>query len=141
MPPPPAAQADYVTPQPTPSAVWVAGYYNFDGYHYYWVPGHWEIPPPNVTVFVRPHWVYRGGAVRLRPRLLALTGRLAAGLNSATAAASAALVGGDQPVPRGAGLGVDLPAGGFGVEPGDGPRDPLPVAGGGGEVGHEAPDL
>ncbi|HXQ79916.1 MAG TPA: hypothetical protein VN775_01300 [Opitutaceae bacterium] len=61
MPPPPAAQADYVTPQPTPSALWIAGYYNFDGYHYLWVPGHWEIPPPDVTVFVRPHWVYRGG--------------------------------------------------------------------------------
>jgi len=61
MPPPPAAQADYMSPQPTPSAVWVAGYYNFDGYSYLWVPGHWEIPPPDVSVFVRPHWVYRGG--------------------------------------------------------------------------------
>jgi hypothetical protein len=61
MPPPPASQADYVTPQPTPSALWIAGYYNFDGYQYAWVPGHWEIPPPGVGVFVRPHWVYRGG--------------------------------------------------------------------------------
>jgi len=61
MPAPPAPQADYVTPQPTPSAFWIAGYYNFDGYRYSWVPGHWEVPPPNVTVFVRPHWVYRGG--------------------------------------------------------------------------------
>jgi hypothetical protein len=61
MPPPPAPQADYATPQPTPSAFWIAGYYNFDGYRYYWVPGHWEVPPPDVTVFVRPHWVYRGG--------------------------------------------------------------------------------
>jgi len=61
MPPPPAAEADVLTAQPTPSAVWIAGYYNYDGYAYTWVPGHWEIPPPGVTVFVRPHWVYRGG--------------------------------------------------------------------------------
>ncbi|HMD61541.1 MAG TPA: YMGG-like glycine zipper-containing protein, partial [Opitutaceae bacterium] len=61
VPPPPAPEADYVTPQPTPSATWVAGYYTFDGYRYAWVPGHWEIPPPNVSVFIRPHWVYRGG--------------------------------------------------------------------------------
>jgi hypothetical protein len=61
VPPPPPPPVDYVTPQPTPSAVWVAGYYGFDGYRYNWVPGHWEIPPPNYVVFVRPHWVYRGG--------------------------------------------------------------------------------
>jgi hypothetical protein len=61
VPPPPAPPADYVTPQPTPSALWIAGYYDFDGYRYYWVAGHWEVPPPDVTVFHRPHWVYRGG--------------------------------------------------------------------------------
>jgi hypothetical protein len=61
VPPPPAPPADYVSPQPTPSAFWIAGYYNFDGYSYNWVPGHWEVPPPDVTVFIRPHWVYRGG--------------------------------------------------------------------------------
>ena len=62
MPPPPPPPEDYVTAQPTPSAVWVAGYYGFDGYRYYWVGGHWEIPPPNYHVFVRPHWAYRNGA-------------------------------------------------------------------------------
>ncbi len=61
VPPPPAPPADYVTPQPTPSAIWVAGYYNFDGYRYTWIPGHWEIPAPQYRVVVRPHWVYRGG--------------------------------------------------------------------------------
>jgi hypothetical protein len=59
IPPPPA---DIVSPQPTPSAVWIAGYYNFDGYNYAWVAGHWEIPPTTYAVFVRPHWVYRGGS-------------------------------------------------------------------------------
>ncbi len=62
VPPPPAPPEDVVTQQPTPSAVWIAGYYGYDGYRYYWVAGHWEIPPPEFRVFVRPHWVYRGGA-------------------------------------------------------------------------------
>ena len=61
VPPQPAPPEDYVTAQPSPSAVWVAGYWAFDGYRYTWVAGHWEIPPQYYTVFVRPHWVYRGG--------------------------------------------------------------------------------
>ena len=62
MPPPPPPPEDVVTVQPTPSAMWIAGYYGFDGYRYYWVAGHWEIPPPSYHVFVRPHWAYRNGA-------------------------------------------------------------------------------
>ena len=58
MPPPPAESQ---TPQPTPSALWIYGYYDFNGSQYVWVPGHWEIPPPNAVTFVRPHWHYRGG--------------------------------------------------------------------------------
>jgi hypothetical protein len=61
VPPPPPPPAEYVTTQPTPSAVWVAGYYGYDGYRYVWVAGHWEIPPQGYGVFVRPHWIYRGG--------------------------------------------------------------------------------
>src|ERR1035441_7346256 len=53
VPPPPAPPEDVVTQQPTPSAAWIAGYYGFDGYRYYWVGGHWEIPPPNYRVFIR----------------------------------------------------------------------------------------
>ncbi|HEY4990235.1 MAG TPA: YMGG-like glycine zipper-containing protein [Opitutaceae bacterium] len=62
MPPQPPAPAELQTAQPTPSAMWVYGYYDFDGYRYLWVPGHWEIPPPNAVAFVRPHWRYRGGS-------------------------------------------------------------------------------
>jgi hypothetical protein len=61
VPPPPPPPAEYVTAQPTPSAIWVAGYYGYDGYRYVWVAGHWEIPPQGYGVFVRPHWIYRGG--------------------------------------------------------------------------------
>lgn len=62
VPPPPAPPEDIVTAQPTPSAIWIAGFYGFDGYRYNWVQGHWEIPPPYCRVFVRPHWVYQGGS-------------------------------------------------------------------------------
>jgi YMGG-like Gly-zipper len=62
VPPPPAPPEEVVTVQPTPSAIWIAGYYAFDGYRYYWVGGHWEIPPPQYHVFVRPHWVVRSGS-------------------------------------------------------------------------------
>jgi hypothetical protein len=61
VPPPPPPPAELQTAQPTPSAVWIYGFYDFDGYRYNWVPGHWEIPPPNCVAFVRPHWRYRGG--------------------------------------------------------------------------------
>jgi hypothetical protein len=59
MPPPPS---ELQTAQPTPSAMWVYGYYDYDGYRYLWVPGHWEIPPPNAVAFRRPHWIVRGGS-------------------------------------------------------------------------------
>jgi hypothetical protein len=61
MPPPPTP--DVVVAQPAPQAVWLAGYwaYTGQGSRYVWVPGHWEIPPPQYRVYVAPHWVNRGG--------------------------------------------------------------------------------
>jgi hypothetical protein len=61
VPPPPPPPYELQTAQPTESAIWVVGFYDWDGYSYNWVPGHWEIPPPNAVAFVRPHWRYRGG--------------------------------------------------------------------------------
>jgi hypothetical protein len=61
VPPPPPQPYELQTAQPTASAVWVVGFYDWNGYQYNWVPGHWEIPPPNAVAFVRPHWRYRGG--------------------------------------------------------------------------------
>lgn len=57
--PPPAPVADVVTPAPASNALWVPGYWTFDGRRYSWTTGHWEIPPPNARAYVVAHWEQR----------------------------------------------------------------------------------
>jgi hypothetical protein len=61
-PPPPAppAPAETVPPAPAANAVWVPGYWVYDG-RYAWTAGHWEIPPPYAHSYVAAHWENRGG--------------------------------------------------------------------------------
>ncbi len=58
VPPPPVA--DVVTPAPVANAVWIPGYWSFDGGRYSWVAGHWEIPPMNTHTYVAAHWENQG---------------------------------------------------------------------------------
>lgn len=58
MPPPPAT--DMVTPSPAPNAVWIPGYWSYNGNSYAWVAGHWEIPPPNSHSYIAAHWENQG---------------------------------------------------------------------------------
>jgi hypothetical protein len=44
IPPPPPTPAEAIPPAPAPNAVWVAGYWIYDGRTYTWQSGHWEIP-------------------------------------------------------------------------------------------------
>lgn len=44
IPPPPPAPAEAIPPAPAPNAVWVPGYWIYDGRTYTWQSGHWEIP-------------------------------------------------------------------------------------------------
>ena len=60
QPPPPGPEV--VTVQPGPGAVWVSGFYEFDGVRYIWVPGHWAYPPHGYRGYVAARWVYRGGS-------------------------------------------------------------------------------
>ncbi len=53
--PPPGA-----TP-PAPNALWVPGYWSFDGARYTWVDAHWEVPPPLAKSYVAAHWEPRNG--------------------------------------------------------------------------------
>jgi hypothetical protein len=62
MSPPPAPQrpSEIISPQPAPEAVWIQGYWAYASRGYAWVPGHWEIPPPERTQYVSAHWQRQG---------------------------------------------------------------------------------
>jgi hypothetical protein len=65
--PPPPQVAEAVTPPPSPSAVWIPGYWAYNGASYIWLGGRWEIPPPNCRAYVAPYWARRGrGYVYIR---------------------------------------------------------------------------
>jgi hypothetical protein len=55
----PAPLADTYTPSPAPNAVWIPGYWSYDGRGYGWQAGHWEIPPPMAKTYVTAHWEQR----------------------------------------------------------------------------------
>src|SRR5580658_457518 len=60
-PPPPPPPSEVVYAQPSPDALWVPGYYAWNGNSYFWISGHWEIPPPGYHRFVAAHWAYHNG--------------------------------------------------------------------------------
>ncbi len=59
-PPQPAPRREVVTVRPAREAIWIEGHYAYAGGNRYdWVPGHWEIPPPQYRTYVRPSWQRR----------------------------------------------------------------------------------
>jgi len=58
-PPPPNPESPGAAP--AANALWIPGYWTFDGRAYNWTAGHWEIPPPNARAYVAPHWEHSGG--------------------------------------------------------------------------------
>lgn len=62
VPPPPVPPTvnEVVTPSPAANAVWIPGYWSYDGNSYAWVSGHWEIPPANTHQYVAAHWENQG---------------------------------------------------------------------------------
>lgn len=60
-PSPPSRPAEVITTQPSTEMIWVAGFWRYTGREYLWVPGRWEIPPPQCSGFVAPHWQRQGG--------------------------------------------------------------------------------
>lgn len=63
-PPPPAPPTAFeiIPPAPISNAVWIPGYWDFNGSGYAWLPGHWEVPPQNAHNYVAAHWENRGGS-------------------------------------------------------------------------------
>lgn len=60
-PPPSSSPTDVVTPSPSPDAVWIPGYWVYNGASYIWTAGHWEVPPANCHTYVAPYWAYQNG--------------------------------------------------------------------------------
>jgi hypothetical protein len=61
-----AGAQDVIAPQPAPSAVWVPGYWNWNGYQYNWIPGFWAAPPVGFHVYVGGEWIFRHGGYYYR---------------------------------------------------------------------------
>jgi hypothetical protein len=67
VPTPPPTPQENVPPQPAPNAVWIAGYWVYDGRSFSWTSGRWEVPPPFARTYVPAHSEVRGGQTVLVP--------------------------------------------------------------------------
>jgi hypothetical protein len=61
---PPALQQEVVLAQPSPSDVWIAGYWSWRNSRYEWIAGHWELPPNSSSVWVAPTWQQQGNGYK-----------------------------------------------------------------------------
>ena len=64
QPPPPAPppQPEVMVAQPSPDAIWVPGYWDYNGAQYVWIGGFWTVPPPHHHYYIAAHWANRGGS-------------------------------------------------------------------------------
>lgn len=53
---PPKAVVEHRGTPPSHDHVWVGGYHRWDGNHYVWEKGRWEMPPHAHAVWVAPRW-------------------------------------------------------------------------------------
>jgi hypothetical protein len=60
-PPVPPPQPEVIVAQPSPDAIWVPGYWDYNGAQHVWIGGFWSIPPPYHHYYVAAHWANRGG--------------------------------------------------------------------------------
>jgi len=59
-PPPPPRQREVIYERPRSEAVWIEGYWRYEGRGYVWVSGYWETPPDRHRHYVPAHWERRG---------------------------------------------------------------------------------
>jgi hypothetical protein len=58
---PPRAPMEAIPPSPAPNALWIPGFWIYDGRSYTWISGRWEIPPPLARAYVPAHSEVRNG--------------------------------------------------------------------------------
>jgi hypothetical protein len=56
----PPPRAENPPPPPVQSAVWTAGYWQWDGSAWVWVEGSWQLPPDPLMQWKPPTWVPKG---------------------------------------------------------------------------------
>ncbi len=64
---PPQLHVEVAPPAPSPSHVWVQGYWSFAGGRYLWVPGSYVVAPQPGATWVPARWVFRDGAWYFEP--------------------------------------------------------------------------
>ncbi len=57
---PPPPPREVIIARPSPSHVWIGGYWGFEAGRRVWVPGRWDLPPRGGVVWVAPRWVRHG---------------------------------------------------------------------------------
>jgi hypothetical protein len=57
---PPPAQVEVIPVVPYVGALWVSGFWGWNGGRHYWAPGHYVRPVPGHR-FVPHHWTHSGG--------------------------------------------------------------------------------
>ncbi len=60
--PPPPLPIYEQPPIPEPSYMWTPGYWSWDGYDYFWVPGTWVLAPQPGLLWTPGYWGWRDGA-------------------------------------------------------------------------------
>lgn len=63
----PVPPAETITASPGAGYVWVAGYYDWRGDKYVWVPGSWVLTPNSASVWVSGHWQTSAGGYNWVP--------------------------------------------------------------------------
>ncbi len=60
--PPPPLPVYEQPPIPAPGYIWTPGYWAWNNYDYYWVPGVWVAPPQPGVLWTPGYWAFVGGA-------------------------------------------------------------------------------
>lgn len=64
---PPAAKPESPPPAPVVTAVWIPGFWQWDGQAWVWIPGSWQLPPAAHKVWRPARWIGRAGVYVLVP--------------------------------------------------------------------------
>ena len=64
---PPPRKVEVIGVAPSPSHVWVAGHWDWQGGNYHWVPGHWTKRPHVRAKWIPGHWKHTRRGYVWRP--------------------------------------------------------------------------